>query len=664
MADDKKDDLLPRYREEARAYEFPWYRRLGHELTDWWYGPDANAQQGAKVQHLVGPENPFNIPGQISEGVDRFNEGYRRGDVGQMGHGAVEAGFAMLPPALGASRLTGRIAEGALAKREAAHAAEAAKGPWGNPKMIDEVANRPQPPRHELNEPAAQKQGPQRAYKGDFERLGRQRQDLINEALRFQRPQPERQGRWWYPPEKEVGQNWKDVASNADLAPGAAAKDVRRMGANNENIPGAVDEAEEIARRLEALNPEHQKYYKLWRQEHANWFEKQPRTNRRGREIIDKETGIPWRYGRDSQKFNEPRVDRESIAARAEEEANDWRPGGSGTDWYMDMESSDLKRILMDEYGADPMSRASLEDAYKRFWADERAKRAAGKPTIHGEEAQRVKWENDNYVRTHLGLDPEKISDAERQAAMDAHFDNMRLGVRKSRENANDRMAGRGERHQDEEAQRAARSRHEADLNRRRARGEKPTFYDLPWMTDEELGEFLKGKVGKGITYGGSGAAAGYTGYKLGEMGRDSAQQKWEEAGRDEGLTQMKIRRQTPDLKYPPPTPFDEPKAESPLPVSPKQQGSLDDQVTQEIAAARRSRITNNAIAGIHGVGGVMAAFAPGWINKAIGMGTMGLNGALSLRDAAEAEEKRKLWKAIQRDYVQKRGSLDEGPVE
>ena len=50
-----------------------------NRLTDYIYGPDATAQQAAGVRHLVGPENPLNLPGQFSEGVDTAATGYRVG---------------------------------------------------------------------------------------------------------------------------------------------------------------------------------------------------------------------------------------------------------------------------------------------------------------------------------------------------------------------------------------------------------------------------------------------------------------------------------------------------------------------------------------------------------------------------------------------------------
>lgn len=116
---------------EIYAYEFPWYRRVAHGLTDLVYGDNANAQQGAWVNKLVGPENPLNLPGKVAEGTDRMREGYRMGDYGEMAGGALQVAEGVAP-ALGAipfaggrlGKLRGPFAERAAAQRAEGYGAQ------------------------------------------------------------------------------------------------------------------------------------------------------------------------------------------------------------------------------------------------------------------------------------------------------------------------------------------------------------------------------------------------------------------------------------------------------------------------------------------------------------------------------------------------------------
>ncbi len=144
MADDDRDitteDILRQYGDqpvrrtaELRSHEPPWYDKPGHALTDWWYGPEANARQGAWAQKLVGRENPFNFPAQIGHGVDLGKTGYQLGSWPMMGAGAAEAGLAaIIPGAMAASAIT-RPIQSAVASQAAKRAAKAAEGPWGYP---------------------------------------------------------------------------------------------------------------------------------------------------------------------------------------------------------------------------------------------------------------------------------------------------------------------------------------------------------------------------------------------------------------------------------------------------------------------------------------------------------------------------------------------------
>jgi|CXWL01.1.fsa_nt_gi hypothetical protein len=82
----------PARQPELNPYEFPWYQRLPHAATDWWYGPDATAQNHAQSSKLLGTANPFNVPGNVFEGTDRMRDGWQRGDWGAVGGGALQAG--------------------------------------------------------------------------------------------------------------------------------------------------------------------------------------------------------------------------------------------------------------------------------------------------------------------------------------------------------------------------------------------------------------------------------------------------------------------------------------------------------------------------------------------------------------------------------------------
>lgn len=117
---DENDRKYP----ELRAYEFPWYRRLGHSLTDYLYGENATAAQNDWVQKFTGPENPFNLPAQAAHGVDMAKEGYRTGDPAKAALGAAETGLAVFPFAAG----TARGVMGQVERMGADRAARAARG--------------------------------------------------------------------------------------------------------------------------------------------------------------------------------------------------------------------------------------------------------------------------------------------------------------------------------------------------------------------------------------------------------------------------------------------------------------------------------------------------------------------------------------------------------
>lgn len=110
-----------------RSYQEPWYRALPNRLTDYIYGPDATAQQAAGVRHLVGPENPLNLPAQFSEGVDTAATGYRVGSPSMTAAGVLGAVGALPMPGAKAARAVDHLGyySGAF---EAAKSLRQAKG--------------------------------------------------------------------------------------------------------------------------------------------------------------------------------------------------------------------------------------------------------------------------------------------------------------------------------------------------------------------------------------------------------------------------------------------------------------------------------------------------------------------------------------------------------
>lgn len=70
----------PRIHGQWQSYTPPWYERLTDAVTGAIYGPDANARQTGAVARFAGPDNPFNLPAQVTHGIDRAAQGFRRGD--------------------------------------------------------------------------------------------------------------------------------------------------------------------------------------------------------------------------------------------------------------------------------------------------------------------------------------------------------------------------------------------------------------------------------------------------------------------------------------------------------------------------------------------------------------------------------------------------------
>lgn len=123
---------------EMRSHEGPWYDKAAGDLSEK-MGDTPESMRWAKK--LTGPENPLNAPAWITEGVDHMRTGWKTGDYPRMGFGALETGAGALPFAGGAASVFQRLARQSAARR----AAEAAKGPWGNPEYHDRWLNE-QPP--------------------------------------------------------------------------------------------------------------------------------------------------------------------------------------------------------------------------------------------------------------------------------------------------------------------------------------------------------------------------------------------------------------------------------------------------------------------------------------------------------------------------------------
>lgn len=85
----------PRPRPELRSYTPAWHDRIVDGLTGLLYGPNANAQQRANVNHIAGPDNPFNIPAQINQGYNTAKLGIDLGDPAQSALGALQMAMSL-----------------------------------------------------------------------------------------------------------------------------------------------------------------------------------------------------------------------------------------------------------------------------------------------------------------------------------------------------------------------------------------------------------------------------------------------------------------------------------------------------------------------------------------------------------------------------------------
>lgn len=99
---------------ELKAWEPPWYDRVRNWLADIYGGENATPQQTDFIGKFTGPENPFNLPAQITHGADTAREGYHQNDPAMMGRGTLEAMLALLPVAYG--KAMGRTVDAGIAR--------------------------------------------------------------------------------------------------------------------------------------------------------------------------------------------------------------------------------------------------------------------------------------------------------------------------------------------------------------------------------------------------------------------------------------------------------------------------------------------------------------------------------------------------------------------
>lgn len=153
-------------RPSLRPYDEPWYRRLPNDAASFLYGDNATMRQAEGMRTLMGPHSLFNLPGLAHEGVDISREGLARGDYPSAAFGALQTGLAVTPFGSFAKQAATAPFRAYLESQAAKHAAEAMKGPWGNPGMLEKQLDQPQMPRNEISLPfhrdqieAYQKQG-------------------------------------------------------------------------------------------------------------------------------------------------------------------------------------------------------------------------------------------------------------------------------------------------------------------------------------------------------------------------------------------------------------------------------------------------------------------------------------------------------------------------
>lgn len=82
---------------ELRAHDRHWSDRMTDAVTDWWYGPNANARQRSGVSHAIGPESAFNLVGPMRQaGSDLYN-GVGNADANEVARGIASFGMMAAP---------------------------------------------------------------------------------------------------------------------------------------------------------------------------------------------------------------------------------------------------------------------------------------------------------------------------------------------------------------------------------------------------------------------------------------------------------------------------------------------------------------------------------------------------------------------------------------
>ena len=85
---------------ELRSHEPHWSDRMTNAVTDWWYGPNANAQQRSGVSHVIGPDSPFNIVAPVRQAGTDIRSGVSNGDANDVARGVASLGMMALPGSL------------------------------------------------------------------------------------------------------------------------------------------------------------------------------------------------------------------------------------------------------------------------------------------------------------------------------------------------------------------------------------------------------------------------------------------------------------------------------------------------------------------------------------------------------------------------------------
>ena len=392
---------------ELRQWDPPWYRKLPHMMTDLFYGENAGPQQGADAQKLFGTENPFNVPGNLQEGATKFTRGAVHGDTGQMLEGGLQTGLNAIP-AVPAARATaagiGRAINAPVKTRPV--------GPWdqGFNLEADFRATRPVGYQHEIN--AAPRPEP-RPISLD-EAIARD-SALIEEGQKLYRPQPVENAADADIMYDVIKGNYYGVASNPPPGPQPRylpeeeldrirlsipegdGSSLRRSQAIakahadlNENISSVRDAADSYVKRIDDHIGSTEKLYDDAETVRKNLNDTIFKTDR---------NTYMTRYAKDAERHGFPEY------------------SDGGFEYHLDR--NELEKILKDDYGANLADRKSVEDAYQRFWSDERAGQKNGTGTYHDMKRHQVDRDARQQTINDTGLDPD--NPANKQAIDEAY---------------------------------------------------------------------------------------------------------------------------------------------------------------------------------------------------------------------------------------------------